>query len=117
MNGLALVTGAGTGLGLAYAEGLAKRGYDLFLISLPGEGLADTSARISMTYDVRCHFLEGDLCSPEVRRLLLEQVMDTDMDLHVIVNNAGLGSTSPFFQLQFYITPKKKPIRPIGKKL
>ena len=52
-----------------------------------------------MTYDVRCHFLEGDLCSPEVRRLLLEQVMDTGMDLHVIVNNAGLGSTSPFFQV------------------
>lgn len=35
----AVVTGGGQGLGKAFAENLASRGYNLILVALPGDGL------------------------------------------------------------------------------
>lgn len=93
-----MVTGAGSGLGLAFAEGLAKRGYDLLLVSLPGEGLKETADRLQSVHLIHCYSVEGDLCSPEVRRELIHIVEGSDAPLRVLVNNAGLGSTGPFLE-------------------
>jgi hypothetical protein len=57
-NHFAVVTGASQGLGRAFALELAKRKYNLVLVSLPGQGLQQLSAQISRKYDVESHYYE-----------------------------------------------------------
>jgi short-subunit dehydrogenase len=57
----ALVTGSGAGLGLAFAKELASRGYNLVMVSLPGESLEQKALQISKEHRVEVMFLEKDL--------------------------------------------------------
>ena len=57
----ALVTGASSGIGLAIAEELAKRKFNLVLVALPATGLEATAWRLSKTYQVSVYIFSADL--------------------------------------------------------
>ncbi len=57
----ALVTGASSGLGKAFAFDLARRGIPLILVSLPAEGLPVLSEEIKNKFQVDVHHYETDL--------------------------------------------------------
>jgi short-subunit dehydrogenase len=44
-KGTALITGASTGIGVVYADRLAKSGYDLILVARSQEKLSEVAAR------------------------------------------------------------------------
>jgi NAD(P)-dependent dehydrogenase (short-subunit alcohol dehydrogenase family) len=90
-----LVTGATDGLGRALAVDLAAAGAGV-LVHGRDEGRGrDTLAEIrARTPDARVRFLRADLASlAEVRDLAAEVERDTDR-LDVLVNNAGIGTTT-----------------------
>lgn len=99
VRSLALVTGAGSGLGLSFAACLARRGYDLLLVSLPGEDLLGTARKLEASYAVKCHGFEGDLTSEGICDQVADRVKEIGLGLELFVCNAGLGSTSPFLDL------------------
>jgi short-subunit dehydrogenase len=92
----ALVTGSGQGIGLAFAEELARRGHNLIMVALPGEQLQKTASAIEQAYGVRVEAVEMDLSedgSPEaVHRLIHER----GFNVNVLINNAGIGSNAVF---------------------
>ena len=45
-----LITGAGQGIGYAFAEACAIRGMNLVLVSLPGEGLRERAVALQAEY-------------------------------------------------------------------
>ncbi|MBO6558611.1 MAG: SDR family NAD(P)-dependent oxidoreductase [Pseudomonadales bacterium] len=85
---LALVTGASSGIGRAYAEKLAESGYRLILVSKDPLRL---EAAVSAIGDQVIQSHAVDLAQPEsVRRLL-----DMLPKLEVIIANAGITQVTP----------------------
>jgi uncharacterized protein len=97
MPGLAVVTGASSGIGEAYAERLAADGWDLVVVARRGERLSDLTGRLSQAHPVTVRAIQADLSrSGEVERVGAEiGAMPVDM----LVNNAGLAHYMPFADL------------------
>ncbi len=91
----AVVTGASQGLGKAFAENLAEKKINLILISLANQNLRELSLQISETYDVKVHYYEVDLSIHE-NVLKLTDLLNVSFDIHILINNAGLGGTGKF---------------------
>lgn len=92
----ALVTGASRGLGRAFAEACALRGYNLALVSLPGEGLEATAADLGRRHGVECRAWEADLATEAGRRRVIEGARQELPGLQLLVNNAGIGRNGGF---------------------
>jgi short-subunit dehydrogenase len=87
----ALVTGASKGIGLYIAEGLAEKGYDLLLIARNERELSEAKARITGKFAVKVDYLAIDLCQRQAATAVLKHVHQHQLDVSVLVNNAGFG--------------------------
>ena len=92
----ALITGAGGGLGGAFALQAARRGWRLILVDLPGTGLADMGLRLARAYKVEAQCLEMDLADAKRRERLCGWIRCNFINLALLVNNAGTGSHAGF---------------------
>lgn len=95
--GTALITGASTGIGAIYAERLAKRGYDLILVARDHIKLQAVADKIKGAYQVNAEVLAADL-TVKADLQLIEQRLNTDPNITLLVNNAGLGATTPLVE-------------------
>jgi short-subunit dehydrogenase len=69
-RGFALVTGSSSGIGAAYADRLAKKGYDLILVARRRERLESLAARLCHESGVAAEVLAADLSNPgDLRRV------------------------------------------------
>ncbi|WP_224402538.1 SDR family NAD(P)-dependent oxidoreductase [Pseudonocardia sp. ICBG1034] len=91
---VAVVTGASSGLGVAFAEGLAEAGADLVLGARRAEKLADTVALVEAA-GRRAVAVATDVAEPEDCRALAQAAVDEFGRLDVLVNNAGVGTAVP----------------------
>jgi short-subunit dehydrogenase len=93
-NKSAVVTGASTGLGAAYAQRLADRGYDLILVARNTARLetlaADIRRRTGRTVDV----VTADL-TDATQISVVEERLRTDESIEVLINNAGGSLFTP----------------------
>jgi short-subunit dehydrogenase len=93
--GTALITGASTGIGATYADRLARRGYDLILVSRSKPKLDELARRLSAETGVRVQVLPADLTvAADVQRV--EQVLREDARITLLVNNAGAATLGAF---------------------
>jgi NAD(P)-dependent dehydrogenase (short-subunit alcohol dehydrogenase family) len=91
---VAIVTGAGTGLGAAMAQGLAEAGADIVLAARRVDKLRETAARVEAT-GRRAHVVEADVADRAACDRVAQEATETFGRLDVLVNNAGLGLISP----------------------
>ncbi|MBN9756232.1 MULTISPECIES: SDR family NAD(P)-dependent oxidoreductase [unclassified Pseudonocardia] len=91
---VAVVTGASSGLGVAFAKGLAEAGADLVLGARRVDKLADTVALVEAT-GRRAVAVATDVAKPEDCRALAQAAVDGFGRLDVLVNNAGIGTAVP----------------------
>lgn len=86
----ALVTGSSSGIGLSLAKGLASSGYDLLIVS--NEEMIHTRAQeLRASYPgLRVESLVMDLSLQNAARDLYEYTHAHEMDIEVLVNNAGV---------------------------
>lgn len=93
-QGLAVVTGASSGIGEVYADRLAKRGYDLLLVARNVERLGALRDKLAGDTHRRVDIMVADLCVRD-DLLRLEQRLLTDPTITLLVNNAGLLVNGP----------------------
>ena len=90
----AVVTGASSGIGALYAEGLARRGHDLILIARRKDRLDAVAARIEAASGVRVEVLAADLADASDLSRIAARI-GGDPNISILVNNAGAASFSP----------------------
>ena len=91
----ALVTGASSGIGEAFAKALAARGYDLVLVARRQDRLDNLSEELQARHGIACTSVAFDL-SAQRPGAQLRALVDGDIDL--LVNSAGLATQGPFVE-------------------
>lgn len=88
---IAVVTGASSGIGAAFAHLLAEKGYRLVLVAEEAGGLEAVAADIQRTTGDRPTTIVLDLSKRAAANSLLAQLHDTGLLPDLLVNNAGFG--------------------------
>ena len=94
----ALVTGASSGIGAAFAERLAKDGYDLVIVARRSDKLEELAQQLQERYRVNVTALVADLSKPDSLRVVEKRIAENSA-LELLVNNAGFGGCMPFVEL------------------
>jgi hypothetical protein len=94
----ALVTGASSGLGAAFAERLAHDGYDLIIVARRRDRLESLAAQLQADHHVNVEVLAADLSKFD-DLLTVEKRIAENTALELLVNNAGFGDNMAFVQL------------------
>jgi NAD(P)-dependent dehydrogenase (short-subunit alcohol dehydrogenase family) len=91
---VAVVTGASSGLGVAFAEALAQAGADVALGARRADRLQETKALVEAT-GRRALTIATDVAKPEDCTALVEAAVRDLGRVDILVNNAGVGTAVP----------------------
>lgn len=94
----ALVTGASSGIGAAYAERLARDGYDVVLVARRRARLQEMAERLDRATGTHAEVLAADLTDAGSLSQVEARVTG-DEGLAVLVNNAGFSGYRPFVEV------------------
>jgi short-subunit dehydrogenase len=94
---VAFITGASSGVGLAFAESLAKK-HDLVLAARRKDRLDALAARVAEEHGAKAEVLAVDLASERGMEAAIARAGHGDVAL--LVNNAGMNHYGPFAQIE-----------------
>ncbi len=94
----ALITGASAGIGAAFAQRLARDGYNLILVARRRERLEHIASDLARQHGVTVEALEADLAQDAGIERVERRIADLDR-LDLLVNNAGFGTLGRFAEL------------------
>jgi short-subunit dehydrogenase len=95
----ALVTGASRGLGMAFARELGERHQNLVLVGRSAESLSSFASELRRTKPITVVALPLDLATPGAGQKLAQALSDSDLQVNLLVNNAGFGLRGEFRNL------------------
>lgn len=98
MSQIALVTGAGQGLGQRFCASLLQAGYTVIVTDIKLEAAQACAAQLDANGE-RTLALQLDVGSKADFERALAQVLERFGDLHVVVNNAAVTKTTPLMQI------------------
>lgn len=94
---VALITGASAGIGRAFAESLAGRGYDLIVTARRHARLEELASRLRAEYGgIRVEIVVADLADAAAPETIALEAERLGMNVDLLVNNAGFGTHGRF---------------------
>ena len=97
MRPLALITGASSGIGAAFAWELARRANDLVLVARRKDRLEELAGSIEQKCGIAVEIVAADLASEEGLAGVEQRIAGAE-NLELLVNNAGFGTQGLFFR-------------------
>jgi len=95
----ALVTGASSGIGVALAGELARRGHALTLVARRADRLRDMAAEMGGQHGVRVEWIAADLTDASDRDRIPAEVAARGQVVELLINDAGMGTSGRFHEL------------------
>jgi NAD(P)-dependent dehydrogenase (short-subunit alcohol dehydrogenase family) len=91
---VAIITGASSGIGVAFAEGLADAGADVVIAARRANRLEQTAALVEGA-GRRCVSVAADIAEVADCQRVVQTAIDELGRVDVLVNNAGIGTAYP----------------------
>ncbi len=92
----ALITGASKGIGLAIANELARRKFDLLLVARSASLLQEVASQLASEYGIKTDHLAIDLAETGAAQQVFDWCSQKQYTVRMLVNNAGYGLSGPF---------------------
>lgn len=93
--GVALITGASSGIGAEFARQLAAQGFDLILVARRKEKLDTLNNELQKKYPINAEVMIADLSKPTDNDRMVLKIKELE-NLDVLINNAGFGIMNTF---------------------
>lgn len=95
----ALITGASSGIGAAFAQELAARGMNLIVVARSGDKLKTLADTLTGEHKVRVDVVTADLSEEQAAQSVYDQVNRLQLQVDLLINNAGVASYGFFDKL------------------
>jgi short-subunit dehydrogenase len=94
-----VITGASSGIGAAFARKLAARGRNVLLVARSEDKLIALCNELGRLTSIRAQYLTLDLQQPDAAAQLFEETQKRELEVEMLINNAGFGSMGDFAKL------------------
>lgn len=92
MKETVLITGASSGIGLAFCKEYAKQGYDVVLVARSIDRLKEISLSLENEYNIKTFVIAKDLADTNSAIELFEELIEKKLSIDVLINNAGINN-------------------------
>ena len=92
----ALVTGASSGIGAAFARELAERGCDLVLTARREDRLRALADELHAKHGIDAQIIAADLSRADAPQQVVEEIARRGLRIDILINNAGYGVPGGF---------------------
>lgn len=92
----ALITGASSGIGQAFAYSLAKKGMNLVLVARSANKLEMMAAELYHQYGIQVDVITADLSTEKAAISVYEQTQKKGLVINLLINNAGFSTNGNF---------------------
>jgi short-subunit dehydrogenase len=93
--GVAVITGASSGIGESFARILGSQGFDLVITARRKDRLESLAAEMKQKHGINVEIITGDLSQPEFMEEVASRIERVN-NLDVLVNNAGFSTMEDF---------------------
>lgn len=98
-EGIVLITGATSGIGLELAKLFARNNYDLVLIARNKEELVAVSQELQTLNEIFIKVIAKDLSNPNSPQEIYDELEKSGIEIDILVNNAGFATKGAFAQI------------------
>ena len=95
---VAMITGAGSGMGRAMALCFAREGAHVVIIDIDEKNGMDTARNIE-SQGGKAVFIRGDITQKAAVQEFVEKATATFGEINILVNNAGIVRGAPFLEI------------------
>jgi uncharacterized protein len=95
----ALITGASSGIGKAFAQELARRGMNVVLVARSDDKLRLLGTELQQAYGIRAEAISIDLSQDGAAMKVHETVRASQLEINLLINNAGFLNYGAFEQI------------------
>ena len=92
----ALITGASSGIGEAFADVFASEGFDLVITARRDARLRAVADRVERAHGIRAYPIPCDLAVRGAPSQLCDEIAARELGIDALVNNAGFGTAGPY---------------------